>query len=400
MSTFYGVVKTLLDSMKFILITGVTKFSQMDDFSSLNTLVDISRDGDYGAMSGFTPEDLDTYFSRHIDFLSGKLGLARQDLLDRIRDKYDGFSFDGKTKIYNPYSIVNFLRNGEFKNYWMESGSVSIIREFMKNRVISPETYEGIRVTKSEIDSPVEIEKVSTPVFLYQTGYLTLSSKDSDSYYLDYPNAEVHEAFSYYFLSNFYSSEDDSRQAFIDLQDSLKAVDVPKIVMCFRDMYRHICYEDINQVKQAEARAKSKLSKGIPDEEHGKVPPEGYYRSLLFSYLYGAGVDVTAEPHRLHGRPDIEFKYHGTTYVIEMKVNRDSKPVIDAAKAGMEQIFNRFYADGIKRPVIISLAIDSESRNIGACSYIQGGTGYEIEYTLLGAGGTAPATDPPGGPAV
>ncbi|MDR1111267.1 MAG: AAA family ATPase, partial [Deltaproteobacteria bacterium] len=123
MSNFYGKIKDEDANLDFVFITGVTKFSRMGVFSALNNLTDISLLPEFAALAGFTQEELERDFKPFVRRTADALNLGEDVLLDKIRDYYDGFSFDGETRLYNPFSTMSFFRDMEFNNYWMESGS-------------------------------------------------------------------------------------------------------------------------------------------------------------------------------------------------------------------------------------------------------------------------------------
>ncbi|MBO4699755.1 AAA family ATPase, partial [bacterium] len=128
---FYGAVKGCSEMLKFVLITGISRFSKMSIFSELNNLADISMDENFAAICGFTKDDLNNYFSEYKDLVSQKLEISKDELDEKIRFWYDGYKFDGKTHIYNPFSILNFFRERDFRNYWFESGLPKLLADFI-----------------------------------------------------------------------------------------------------------------------------------------------------------------------------------------------------------------------------------------------------------------------------
>ena len=143
-------------------------------------------------------------FSRWIDDAATALSLNRQGLLDKIKDYYDGFSFDGVTRLYNPFSILNFFSEQRFGNYWYKSGSPSFIVTYMKQHGINdPSEYSHIDVSADFMDSH-EIESSTPESFLYQSGYLTIEEKRGDTLVLDYPNYEVRKSIIRMYLDSVY----------------------------------------------------------------------------------------------------------------------------------------------------------------------------------------------------
>jgi hypothetical protein len=154
----------------------------------MNNLNDISMDEQYGDIVGYTQPELETRFAGWIDGAARKMGLSREDLLRQLEDYYDGFCFDGRTRLYNPFSIMQCLLKARLSNYWYESGSPSFIVEYMKQHSIQdPEAYRHLEVDQSFAGSQ-EIERAKPESFLYQSGYLTIEKWEGHAITLDYPN--------------------------------------------------------------------------------------------------------------------------------------------------------------------------------------------------------------------
>ncbi|MDR1111640.1 MAG: AAA family ATPase, partial [Deltaproteobacteria bacterium] len=204
MSNFYSKIKDEDANLDFVFITGVTKFSRMGVFSTLNNIKDISLLPEFAALAGFTQEELENNFKPFIGRTADALDLGENVLLDKIRDYYDGFSFDGETRLYNPFSTMNFFGDMEFNNYWMESGSNTLLREMLRDKGLTVDQFKDLPVDKNFARSPGEIEKTPAHGFLYQAGYLTLRKKTDSSYALDYPNFEVLSSMSRLFIDNLF----------------------------------------------------------------------------------------------------------------------------------------------------------------------------------------------------
>ncbi|MDR0653819.1 MAG: AAA family ATPase, partial [Synergistaceae bacterium] len=174
MRGFYKRIKAADERLRFVFITGISKFPRMGIFSAMNNLIDVSVDKKYGAMLGYTEEELISYFFAHVDATAGEMNIERGELLSRIEDYYDGFSFDGIARLYNPYSTLYFFERRDFLNYWFESGTPSFIAKYMKDKNLTVEQFRGMGVSKDFAVSPGEIENSSAEGFLYQSGYLTL----------------------------------------------------------------------------------------------------------------------------------------------------------------------------------------------------------------------------------
>ncbi len=172
--SFYAVLKSCDEYLRFVFITGISKFSKMGVFSAMNNLQDISASHIYSDIVGYTQNELEYYFSDRIEALAQSMSITKDELNNKIRKYYDGFSFDGSVRLYNPFSILNFFFDGTFKNYWYTSGSPTFIVRYMKQHQINdPEEYRHIEVSSDFADTH-EIEYSTPESFLYQSGYLTI----------------------------------------------------------------------------------------------------------------------------------------------------------------------------------------------------------------------------------
>ncbi|MDR1313227.1 MAG: ATP-binding protein [Deltaproteobacteria bacterium] len=384
--SFYTAIKARADDIEFAFITGIIKFSGMGVFSKLNNLVDISLDSEFAAFMGYTKQELKSNFSYFIGNTARKLRLSEKRLLKQIRDYYDGFSFDGKKKLYNPFSILSFFNLSKFRKYWMLSGSDGLIKKFLRDAALTVDQFEGMVVYDDFASNPGDIQITSPQGFLYQAGYLTLRYRSGDSFCLEYPNLEVRQAISSLFLSNLILSWDKGGESGEKLGKLLAARDVPGMVELFWCLYSEICYDD-----HAEADREPKpesFERDVSDafdfdlsvdelqrrawDLAGKIKRkigEGFYRSVLHAALWAAGAKVTPEKHEFLGRPDLEVVCGDLTYVIELKMADDARSGSEAAWAGMSQIRKQKYGRASGTPVRVSIAIGRNERNIVACLF-------------------------------
>ena len=152
--SFYVILKSCDEYLRFVMLTGISKFSKAGVFSALNNLQDISMSIRYGDIAGYTQQELEDNFSDWIIETAQIMSLDRSILIKEIREYYDGFSFDGKTRLYNPFSILNFFLDGNFGNYWYVSGSPTFIVKYMKkNAIQDPEEYRHIEVPSDFADA-------------------------------------------------------------------------------------------------------------------------------------------------------------------------------------------------------------------------------------------------------
>ena len=330
---FYGILKSLDPYLRFIFITGVSKFTKTSLFSDLNNLKDITMLEEHANICGIPVQDLDEYFYEFIENLSAHKRFQQYDnVRDEILKWYDGYSWDGETKLLNPFSLLNFFDQKRFSGFWYASGTPSFLLELIKKK---PESYCDIKhteLTEHMLDS-IEIDRITIEPLLFQTGYLTIKDipfiPGAPVYVLDMPNFEVREAFSLHLLSAL-TEKDDVRiwQARAEISKALQAGDLDKML----DMLR-------------------RLFASIPYELH--VDQEAYYHSIFYTFMNLLGFDMGAEVSVARGRVDAVLELERNVYIMEFKYakclpgasDETKRKLFDAAlDEAMAQINDRGYA--------------------------------------------------------
>ncbi|MDR1166671.1 MAG: ATP-binding protein [Deltaproteobacteria bacterium] len=357
---FYAKIKPAGVYLNFVFITGVTKFSGMGVFSTLNNLKDITLKPEFATIMGYTQDEIENNFAIFIDNAAKIFKCEKDELLERVKLYYDGFSFDGLSGLYNPQSILNFFDDNEFRNYWMESGSNSLIRKFLKIKDFDLNKIQGIPIDLDYVSIPGPIEIVSPDLYLYQAGYLTLRARGDKTYYLDYPNLEVRSSMNLLFMENLFDSNLHARGATVFLRGILKKGDVQELVAAIRRMYSNISYISYTNIKL---------------KELGEV----FYQTVLQSFLGGAGCQVTVEEQTNLGRIDLVARYQNITYVIEIKTAANAEDALKVLEKGTSQINKGNYAGPFINPIVILLVVDLEDRNIGAGAFWRDGEPMEIK---------------------
>jgi hypothetical protein len=203
---FYKILKATDDHLKFVFLTGVTKAAKVSIFSVLNSVNDITIDDKYASICGYTQEELERDFSEYINDTAVCLDMTREDLLVKIREMYDGYSWDGKTSVYNPFSTLLLFDKNKFSNYWFETGTPTFLINRLKKRNLAKTVLEPVVVGLSAFDS-YDPDDLNDIPLLFQTGYLTIKKEEmiyGDSQYtLEVPNLEVREALMRHLLSAF-----------------------------------------------------------------------------------------------------------------------------------------------------------------------------------------------------
>ncbi len=334
----YSTVKFADAHIRFTFITGVSKFSKVSLFSGLNNLKDITLDGRYSALCGYTEADLDTVFAPELP------GLDRE----QIRDWYNGYRWLGDDKVYNPFDILLLFDSREFRAYWFETGTPTFLVETLGKRHVSSLEL-GEMVGSDELLSTFDVDDIATEALLFQTGYLTIIDAEDLGgkrlYCLGYPNREVRQSLNESLLG--YLVQDPSRQMAnsVRLYRLLEANDFAGLETLFHAFFASIPYEWYNN--------------------NDIAGYEGYYASVFYSYFAALGLDITVEDSSSHGRLDMAVLFNGTVYLFEFKV-------VEMASAGaaMAQLQERRYADkyrALGQPIyLIGVEFSKDERNIAA----------------------------------
>ncbi|MBQ9526727.1 MAG: AAA family ATPase [Fretibacterium sp.] len=317
--SFYTVLKSCDEYLRFVMLTGISKFSKTGVFSAMNNLEDISMDRQYGDMVGYTQDELEENFSDWIDNAADRMKLDRGELFRQLKDYYDGFCFDGKTKLYNPFSIMQCLKKGEIANYWYQSGSPTFIVTYMKQHGIQdPAEYSHIEVAKDFADAH-EIEMSTPESFLYQSGYLTIEEKKEDTLILDYPNHEVRKSLVRMYLDGVYHVKNYITLG-TKLWQALSEGDIEESVRLFNIALSGIPYADF--------------------AHQGEL----FYRSLFLMLLRGASITANGEVPTNLGRSDALIQFPNRVVVLEFKFAKGGTGMKGLRQEGQKQIEERGYA--------------------------------------------------------
>lgn len=313
LKTFYSVVKDSDPYIEFLLLTGITKFSKVSLFSELNNLNDITLHRNYAALIGYTQEEVERYFGDAIAALADERGQSKDDLLGEIRTWYNGYSWDGRTRLYNPFSFMSFVSSGDFRNFWFETGTPSFLLEMMRERGL----YQLDELEVSELAfATYDIERLQVLPILFQTGYLTIQSKEElGLYLLGYPNQEVEASMLMYLIGDWSHNE--------------PALTTPTVVY----LYRAFRANDMERVIQL---IKS-IFKNIPSHIF-LSQAEAYYHSLVYLVFFYLGQYTESEVNTSDGRLDCVVQSETHIYILEFKLD-------ESADAALAQIKERGYAD-------------------------------------------------------
>ena len=193
MRNFYSPLKACDPYLRYVFLTGITKFSQLSIFSELNNIQNISMVKEYAALCGITEKEMRTQMDADLDTFAEKTGIDKEQLVEKLKSYYDGYHFTWPSPdIYNPYSLMNAFSEGELNAYWFQSGTPTYLIEMLRKYHTLPSEIGKEEVSLDDFDVPLELATNYMPL-LYQAGYLTIKNRsvEFDSYFLDLPNQEV-----------------------------------------------------------------------------------------------------------------------------------------------------------------------------------------------------------------
>jgi hypothetical protein len=354
---FYMILKGTDDHLKFIFLTGVTKVAKVSIFSVLNSPDDITMDEQYASICGYTQEELERDFSEYIDNTAVHFMKNREGLLEDIRNWYDGYSWDGKTSVYNPYSTLSYFKKKEFSNYWFETGTPTILINRLKKHSLAEMVLQPVVVGSSAFNSydPNRLEDIP---LLFQTGYLTIKDKQrvgiSPQYTLEVPNLEVKESLMEHLLSAFtnYPVSKMSELGKQMLQQILNS-DAEGFANNLRKMLADAPYS----LKASKSRNKSKAE--AENEEN-----EARYHILFQVWMTMLGFHIQSEKITNRGRIDAVLQQDEVAIVAELKYHATTKTdtLLNQAIAQIRE--KRYYEPFLDRKVIL-LGIAFSGKDVG-----------------------------------
>lgn len=341
MRNFYSPLKMCEPMLRFVFLTGITKFSQVSIFSELNNIKNISLDDEYAGVCGITKEELLTQMSEDIDVLAEALEMTREETIAKLKENYDGYHFSpASPDVFNPYSLLNCFDDKNFGAYWFSSGTPTYLINMLCKFKVLPAKIGRSLARSSAFDAPTENLKTITPL-LYQSGSITIKGYDkmSQLFTLDLPNKEIKvglfESLMPYYLEGMYAEEGDV--AIAQMSVLIRQGDMDGALRLLQEFLGTVPY--CNNTNY-----------------------EGHYQQVLFiifTLLTHFVVDV--EVHTPNGRVDVVMETEDTLYLIELKLNK-------SAQAAMQQINLKQYDQRFARcgkPIVkVDVNFDAKKGNI------------------------------------
>jgi hypothetical protein len=275
----------------------------------LNNLTDLSELENYHNFLGYTQKELTQYFSPHLNFIADEKNILLDELLAQIKEWYNGFSWNGKDRVYNPYSILRFLQAKEFKNFWFASGTPKFLIELLKKEKVYD--ISGIEVDVSETEN-IDIENLGLVTLFFQTGYLTVQKKVKYNVLkLDYPNKEVEESMLKHILAEYSGSLREVALSY-KIADAVEKNSFKDLEAAFNTLFAAIPYQIFNQQE------------------------ESFFHTVIFLALKLCGFYIQSEVNMSNGRADAVMFFDNRIYIFEFKLNF-------SAEAAVQQIHDRGY---------------------------------------------------------
>ena len=339
MRTLFSPLKDCDPYMRFLFITGITKFSQLSIFSEINNLTLVSMDDEYSTLCGFTQQEVETVFTDGIDALATKKGLSREQTLDELRQTYDGYHFSADSPgVYNPYSIVNALAKKKTENYWFATGTPSFLVHMLRQFNTDFSSIDGSEAMESSFDAPTENMHSILPLF-YQSGYITIKSYNERArlYTLGFPNKEVKNGLMENLYPYYVAADTEHRDTNIwRISEGFLNHDLDQVFQTLQAFLEGIPYQDSHF-----------------DENH--------WTQMLYVVFSLLGIYTESQVRTAKGRIDIVVKTADDIYVMEVKLDRPAREALEQIDA--KSYLVPYSLDG-RRLTKIGMSFSTEQRNV------------------------------------
>lgn len=333
----FTTVKSLNQYLRFVFLTGVSKFTRTSVFSGLNNLQDLTMSATSATLLGYTEQEIQQYFGKHLSVIAPG---NEQELLNKMRVWYNGYRFSSaNNSVFTPYSILLFLRDsGAFKNYWFTTATPSFLINLLKKEEYNLDDLNKPRMSESELGS-FELEYLPLTTLLYQTGYLTIKEYDTKTefYLLDYPNHEVRESFIESIAKLCTRLNQSKIQTYTSkLLLHIKNRSMHDFLLTLQDFFKQIPY-----------------TLAIENEKTVQL--------ILYALCNLIGLDVQAEIATHLGRIDITLTTKQDIFIIELKYNESAQKAIDQIN---KQEYYTPYLKSEKAITLVGVSFDKKTRTL------------------------------------
>ncbi len=343
---FYGTFKAADEHLRFVLLTGVTKFSQVSVFSGFNQPDDISMDSRYDAICGITEEELYSYFAESIEEMAEKMEYTVDEMKEVLKKQYDGYHFSKNLKldIYNPFSLINAFNKMEIENYWYRSGTPAYLAKLLEGHNVNMQKLTG-RGYESQYFVDYRADSEDPLAMLYQSGYLTIKGYDKtyNEYMLDYPNNEVRKGFMTLTANSYFGKTEDSPDNWIKNVDRML----------------HRC--DLDGVRDAFTSFLSSIPYEANKDERAKDFETHFsYTFYIINRLLGCYTTLI-EKQNSKGRADIVIETDRDVFIFEFKLDGSAEEALKQIEAKQYAVP---YLDDKRTVHKIGVNISGESRTV------------------------------------
>ncbi len=342
LKAFYGALKSMDGCIRFAFLTGVTKFGKVSVFSDLNNLEDISMLPGFIEICGITEQEITTYLRPAVEQFAEENNIKYEETLTKLKHNYDGYHFcEDSVGMYNPFSLLNALKNRKFKSYWFETGTPTYLATLLKRHDYNLNAMENAEVDADVLNS-VDSESTNPIPVIYQSGYLTIKDYDEEFevYRLGFPNKEVENGFTKFLIPYYINNKGTtSRFDIRNYVEDLRSGNTDQFIQRLRSLFADTPYELIKDL-------------------------ENHFQNQVWLLHKLLGMYVQAEYHTSNGRIDMVLQTPDYCYVIEFKFDGTAQEAID-------QISRKDYALPFalsgQKIIRIGMNISLETRNVEDC---------------------------------
>ena len=345
MKNFYSVLKDLDVHIRFLFITGISKFTKVSIFSELNHLTDLTLDNRFATLCGYTQAEIEHYFPEGIQKLIEKEGKSREVVLSKIKNWYDGFSWNGADFVYNPFSFMQLVASSQFSNYWFETGTPTFLVK-MINQHIDYKLKD--QIIEKGIYNTFDLRNLNYKTILLQTGYWTIQQVLEEDYYqVGFANKEVEQSFNQMLLGDYlHQHPGDSSAAIFQIRRAFVAADLPQVMKIMESLFA-----------------------GIPSQLFSRMQPNGkkvgngenFYHAIIYLIFNLLGVKMQAEVAVKEGRIDAVVETAKNVYIFEFKKKQNPDIAIQQIK---ERKYVQKYSVSNKTINLVGVSFSLRKRGI------------------------------------
>ncbi len=337
MKNFFSILKDADAYLRFFLITGVSKFSKVSLFSDLNNLNDLTRHPRYATLTGYTPAELDHYFSDEYPALAEANHMSVEEVKAEIQRWYNGYQWEIGQPVYNPFSVLRLFDAQRFANYWWETGTPTFLLKALKSDF---QYYIRDLEVGAQLFDSYTLENIDWRNLLFQTGYLTIKDylREYDLYVMDYPNQEVESSLTNYLLAHYRNGGAAESQAiYAGIKRALDSGDLSKLVVQFDRLFSTIPHQIFDARR------------------------EGFFHAILHITFQGLGLLTQSEVSTAQGRVDSVVHAQSGIYVMEFKLDAPASTALDQIR---EKRYGTPYLSEGQPVIAVGISFSSETKTV------------------------------------